>query len=236
MPPVGAARRTLNRQRTTTGSTLITDGLVSRYTFEGTSDTTTLVDTEGSNDGSITGMSYVADNSVQGSYVGSFDGNDDYASVPDANGLDMDGSSFSITYFAKFQSVSEYKLLVSKRGTPTNFVGWSAALESDDTLRFIVNDGGDNVVQTPSAVTLGAFIPVAAVYDDAAGELRLYIDGTEEDLLSASIGNASNTIEMELGRWQATNNRYFPGDLDDVRIYNRALTANEASDIANGNG
>jgi len=83
---------------------------------------------------------------------------------------------------------------------------------------------------------------VAAVFDGdgATGTVRLYVDGVEVDSIASSFGTVpSHTddpgIGRTLGNGDADNNGSgftFLGDIDEVAIYNRALTANEIADHA----
>lgn len=75
---------------------------------------------------------------------------------------------------------------------------------------------------------------VAVVYDQAAaGSIDLFIDGvldaSQQDIAAWAWGT---TQPIELGRSHDPHWRAFDGVLDDVRIYNRKLTAAEIAQIA----
>ncbi len=75
---------------------------------------------------------------------------------------------------------------------------------------------------------------VAILIDGAAGTLQLYQDG----LLVASGAttvlpkNLGNTTQNWLGRSQFEADPYFGGAMDDLRIYNRALSPGEIRYLA----
>jgi hypothetical protein len=80
---------------------------------------------------------------------------------------------------------------------------------------------------------------IAVTYDqDAAGEVDLYIDGQP----STSAGNLAGWSwqpgqELELGLSHDTNSfQPYNGFLDDVRVYNRVLTASEVATAFSGGG
>ena len=69
----------------------------------------------------------------------------------------------------------------------------------------------------------------AATYDGSEG--RWYVDGQLIDRLAGAI---ATTDEVRIGA-RLSNNNYFPGLVDDVRIYNKALTQNEIIEVMRGN-
>ena len=72
---------------------------------------------------------------------------------------------------------------------------------------------------------------VAATYDGAT--IRLYINGIEESSLAASFTIAANDLPLSIGA-QSNADRFFQGALDQVRVYNRALSADEVAGLVGG--
>jgi hypothetical protein len=85
--------------------------------------------------------------------------------------------------------------------------------------------GGDTqYLSGPTANPVNAWTDVAFTYDGAT--LRLYINGTQ--VASRAAGGAIQTTNNPL--WIGGNSpygEYFTGLIDEVRIYNRALTQTE---------
>ncbi len=79
---------------------------------------------------------------------------------------------------------------------------------------------------------------IAGVYDYAADEIRIYVDGVLESTASASFGSstldvgtiAGNTNPISIG---ASPNNNFGGNLDELAIYDRVLTASEIAERFN---
>jgi len=83
-------------------------------------------------------------------------------------------------------------------------------------------------VTGPTPLPVGTWSHLAATYDGTA--LRLYVDGTEIGSAAAA-GALAESLPMSLGRTR-TGGQLFVGALDEVRIYRRALAAEEiASDM-----
>ena len=87
--------------------------------------------------------------------------------------------------------------------------------------------GGDIV---GPAVTQGAWTHVAVVQDGVAGTRTLYVNGTAQGTGAAQAGDGAGSL------WMAQQNisgnfESFPGTLDEVRLYNRALAATEITNL-----
>ena len=81
---------------------------------------------------------------------------------------------------------------------------------------------------------------VAAVLqegDSDVSDVKLYVDGVEETVYSAVIAEPINTAigaDVKIGVFSGNGgDRYFTGQIDDVRIYSRALSATEILNLAN---
>ena len=62
--------------------------------------------------------------------------------------------------------------------------------------------------------------------------MRLYVNGVlQSDSVSYPSGLAVGTSPMKIGVFYTDNNLPFDGGIDDVRIYNRALSAAEVSQL-----
>ena len=72
---------------------------------------------------------------------------------------------------------------------------------------------------------------VAATYDGVT--IRLYINGIQEGSMAASIAIATNSLPLSIGA-QSDGQRFFQGALDQVRVYNRALSADEVAGLVGG--
>jgi len=209
------------------GSDLITDGLVSRWTFEDGGDTTTAVDSQGGNDGTINGPTYTT-NSQQGDHALSFDGMDDWVQVDDSADLSpTDAVSISAWVYAtasKFQVVFDkghdsYWLKVNDNEVS------NAIFDATGTLHQLVSN---------DPVPTDSWHHLAASYDGATQ--RCYLDGSEIASQSLSVQIDDTTTQAAIGRHATNLNEYWGGHLDDVRVYDRGLSASEVQSIANQNG
>ena len=71
----------------------------------------------------------------------------------------------------------------------------------------------------------GQWQHVAATYDGTT--VRIYIDGVQA-ATETFTGNAGDSNTWKIGAYGSSARGFLDGSVDDVRIYNHALTANEA--------
>ena len=65
------------------------------------------------------------------------------------------------------------------------------------------------------------------------GNIVIYVDGAYVDGRSCNLNVASSAYNMRIGA-DSGGNKFFGGSIDDVRIYNRALTSGEVSGLYAG--
>jgi len=212
-----------SRPRAFPPSTAGPDG-IAHWNFDENSGTTSVDLT--SNDHTLTlhGASWTP--GVSGSAL-KFDGKTDYATalLPD---LDTTGS-YSIsawtrldalpaggTYetFASLDGVTGKSPIFLQYGDPISGYGFSFADE-----RAVAR-------QTPA---LGSWHHVVGVRDAEAGTLTLYVDGAQAGSYSSRMGMVSDgTFNLGRGQWEFKDADYLNGAIDEVRVFDTALTTDQA--------
>ena len=102
-------------------------------------------------------------------------------------------------------------------------------VNSSGQLRVQASGGGTNGV---SAVNTGQWVHVAAVLPAGASntqDIQLFVNGIRET--TTAVGAAINTLALSTVRIGSNETKYFKGLLDEVRIYDRALTADEIASM-----
>ncbi|KKK52817.1 hypothetical protein LCGC14_3101100, partial [marine sediment metagenome] len=153
-----------------------------------------------------------------------FDGNDDYIDISSVNPFK---NNFSVSTWVNFDSVNKGadNNLIGN-GTPINYNGLQI-LERGGKLIFAFNN---NDLNSNTSLSANKWMHLAFVYKD--NEKKTYING----ILDGS--NQSNVYQSDLqntriGLAPWTSNNAFDGKMDEFQVYNRALTDNEVSTIAN---
>ena len=192
-------------------------GLVAYYPFDGDVKDYSGNNNHGTNNGAVF-VSGVRNQAL------SFDGKDDYVRSP--VNINPDNMP-QLTMVAWVQSDAESRTVISHDNggydrtigfdTRGGGAGWSAFSGTGAVLGF-------------SPVTTGEWTFIAAVYDQDAETVKLYVD----DKVYEEKGKLSNG-------WDYTNiasnpfyGGYFSGIIDEVRIYNVALSQSEINSIRQG--
>jgi hypothetical protein len=174
----------------------------------------------------------------------SFDGVDDYVDAGTGSSLDMGIGNFTLSVWFK-TSFSQTGELVGKGGAGTGGKRYLLALNDSDcssAVGMIKAEIDDNTTKkflcsTGSSFNDGQWHHVVMMKE--GNNLRLYEDGKG---LTASVdvtgyGNINSTRVFSIGSQYdedaSAQNNFFPGLLDDVRIYNRALSADEVKRLYN---
>jgi hypothetical protein len=171
----------------------------------------------------------------------SLDGIDDHVRVADAANLDG-MSQLSLEAWARFDSTpnGKWQWIISK-GSAVGFGSNSYSVWlADDNLKIqaaVESSTGLNTVAAPDVITPGRFYHVATTYDGVA--IRLYLDGALRGTggLSGAVRNTFFPVFIGRRSGFGVDGRgdVIAGDLDEVRIYNRALSPGEiAIEFARG--
>lgn len=88
--------------------------------------------------------------------------------------------------------------------------------------------GTGNCVSGTTVVTGGAWHHIVAVRDASLGQIRIYVDGVQEASVNQTYdaGFGANT-SLNIGWLDLTSGYYFLGSIDEVAVYNRALSTTE---------
>ena len=160
-----------------------------------------------------------------------FDGMDDVISVPDASPLDL--TNFTVGTWVQPRDVitSQAQILVNKGN---NYKLYIPAGGMTVTLEAVLYSPRYSCNQTPTAVNSAAPLMmnqwnhVMGTFDGKA--LKIYVNGYEQGstTVSGDPPACTNTDPLEIG---GGRNQYFHGRLDEITLYDHALTASEVRDI-----
>lgn len=88
-----------------------------------------------------------------------------------------------------------------------------------------------------TASELNNWYYVCTVYDGSANAGRLYVNGILDkesnfaNRAGRNLGGYSSSVSTQIGRYRYDTNYFYNGAIDDVRVYNRALSATEIKAI-----
>lgn len=114
------------------------------------------------------------------------------------------------------------------------------AVRPDGTLVFHIEDEQRNIAELTTSVPVGRFLHLAATLDDSTGQMRLYIDGllvAEQITEFRPFGelDPSSGPKVAIGNYIDDSisalHMPFSGIIDELRVYGRALSADEIQAI-----
>ena len=227
------------------------DGLVAWYPFQGNADNAAGT----APDGSVSGATLTADRFGAVNSAFAFDGVDDYVEVANTNGVFDLTNSWTLACWAKpFSPATDarddpliWKIAESTQelwagDEDTFLLSWGYMWQEGQTGDLFntglerAADGADfELHSTP--YTPNSWRHVVGTYDGAF--LRIYVDGDLEGMsYIGSVVAYTGPAALRIGNIQHSSHIYgpehvgaFDGVIDDVRIYDRALSGTEVADL-----
>ena len=151
----------------------------------------------------------------------SLSGTSQFATVPSSPTLNL--TTGTLEAWVRFTSINRWNGVIAK-GDVNQDARHNYAIEIDDTNRVTCEVGNGstfNIVKSFNTVVTGQFYHLACTWDGA--QLRLYINGALNRSAAQTITPASNTAPLSIGQYGGSVDR-FAGRIDEVRIYNVALS------------
>lgn len=225
----------------------LSDGLVGHWTFDGRDlNGTTAYDRSpvGTNTGTISGA--VTAIGKMGQAL-KFDGVNDYISVSYNSSLELPDAGGSVSCWFKISSKSgqDSRIGLVRKAINSNWVAYGGYflylyqnLSTSDP--FLIADLGsdnnvDRLLSTKTHILLDKWYFATMVWD--SNKLRMYLNGEEEASMDRTKSLVwAGTQPLRVGYPQGgkgASGDYIKGLMDDVRIYNRALSAEEVKDLYN---
>jgi hypothetical protein len=213
-----------------------TNGLICYYPFNGNAN-----DVSGQgNNGTVNGATLTTDRFGNANSAYSFNGTSNFIEVPDNNLLDV-SNNFTISLWMK---ISDYAVALSsdpqstvlskpKPGFSTGYC--ISAYYNLNNNKFSFNSviNSTQIYQTSnSAPPLNTWINVIYTYDGISS--KLYKNRVLESSSNVKYSLPNSTSSLFFGKEfdnASTSKRYFKGLIDDIGIWNRALTTQEITQL-----
>ncbi|MFA7381016.1 MAG: LamG-like jellyroll fold domain-containing protein [Bacteroidia bacterium] len=212
-------------------------GLVAKYSFNSGNAN----DETGSNNGTVTGASLTTDRFGNANKAYAFDGVNDKIDFGDAAAFRMGNSNFSISLWAQF-SDAQFAPLLNKRNDNPGFDQYAVNVGQygtpDKKLGFYYKPSPGGVAgpnRSFSGNTMDALWHHVTVVNEFGGATSLFIDGQFAGSSNSTFTSENFNItgaNLVAGFTNALGtDYYYKGNLDDIRIYNRALSGLEADSL-----
>ncbi len=188
-------------------------------------------DALGTNNGTLNGGVTFAPGKVGQAF--DLDGSTGYIKIPASASLTMSGASgLSLECWIKPADYSIHPLIEWNNGGTAGVQLWLYGTQSFQGA-FVDTSGNPHTLNAPSnLINTNDFQHLAATYDHASGNAVLYYNGAQ--VLTTNLGSVTpqTGYDLYLGHRPGTTN-YYNSLLDEVGVYNRALSATEVAAIYN---
>jgi len=156
-----------------------------------------------------------------------FDGDDDYVDCGSGSSLDLGAGDFSIESWIKLNQVDEYQHLVIKglAGIGANR-GVALRVDLNNLVRGICTGDSEISIYSASALLITTWYHIVLVKNT---NITVYVDAQAGTPGASPAGSINNTYPLEIGRRNDGIN-YVKALIDEVRIFSRALSAQEILD------
>ena len=215
----------------------LSSGLIAYYPFSGNANHIT----SNGHDGTVYGATLTTDRFGNPNSAYSFDGVDDYIRISNSSHLDgMDSLTLSVWVKLNGNNNQEMEVLNKYNHYSGNLFddSYNIGIDGWGPLAVFQYATNDNYVIKISndPLSIDAWYHIVGVYTGTEG--TLYINGNKVSLSrnDPDFGGPLNSITSDLliGCGEASGSliKYFSGEIDDVRIYDRALNGSEVFDLS----
>ncbi len=196
-------------------------GLVAAYNFnEGTGTILTDRSTTGNTGTLINGPTW----STTGKYSGAlqFDGVNDRVNTPDANSLDLT-NRMTVEAWVNPSAGSAQKTIIEKENASN--LRYGIIHDSSRRPQGRIYNGATQSANSGTALPTGTWTHLAVTFNGSV--VTLYTNGGSPVTLSTSTAMTAGTGVLSIGGNTVRTGEWFTGSIDDMRIYNRSLSAAE---------
>lgn len=209
---------------------------VASYGFNGNAN-----DSSGNgNNGTVSGATYVAGKYGQAL---KFSGNSHIVTVPDSASLDLSTTMTLMAYVRPTQSHPNWATIFMKTNSNNSDLVYalylSGGLQNAPEFNIVTSGGTSQHFNFNNALTFGSTAPwthIAAVYEttqSSQAAVRFYTNGQDAGSNTFISPVQQSTGALTIGANSVWSEEVFTGDIDDVQIFNVALTQQQIQTLMN---
>ncbi len=160
------------------------------------------------------------------SYSGQFDGSGDFISAPTISELNAPSAFSTSCWFRPQGTPSNYAILTGGSSSSNRFY---IQLQTSTNIRYGNGSAFDDF--TISSVSNSTWYHLATVHDGTS--LEVFLDGTSVGTATVNAPQSGYGTDFTIGAYRVAgaSTAFFNGYLDELSIFDRALTTTEIDDI-----
>jgi len=162
----------------------------------------------------------------------SFDGSNDYVEVPHSTSLNPD--HFTIEAWIRGKVFQDREPTVIQKGATFAYPGYAITIFGGGHVRFnIGRTSGESIIDSQAVLATNTWYHITVVYD---GVQKIYVNGVKDPAEATPSSYEKSTEPFWIGWDKRMQTASFAWDdtIDEVRIYNRVLSASEVEEHYRG--
>ncbi len=207
------------------------DGLIAYYPFNGNAN-----DESGNgNNGTINGATLTTDRFGSDNRAYSFNGSSDYISLFDNNGLQFGTDDVTVCAWIKTSQVTGGRILC--RGECNGSAGWQLTFDNSTNSMLVGLQHGGGATYFRGNKTINDNSWHFLCWYRKNNNIQMFIDGQPNGtsgLFTTSLTNLNSNLKIGIG--DSPCNYPFKGSIDDIRIFNRAISESEIEQLYHEGG
>ncbi|HTF04331.1 MAG TPA: LamG domain-containing protein, partial [Bacteroidia bacterium] len=201
-------------------------GLLAYYPFNGNANDATI----NLHNGTVIGATPSADRFGNPNSAYLFNGTSNYITVPNAAPLCLSNTDFTISVWINQANLVSYEEAIISKRTTASQSGYMFNIEGPSqtipgVTNFIVSGGFDPRAYSNTPITLNTWHHILILYTLNNQTITTYIDGAINSVVTGMPSpSGTGTSNIFIGNDAAGNPYYYHGNIDDIGMWNRALT------------
>lgn len=182
------------------------------------------------NNGTVHGAPLVNDRTGNPNSAYQFNGTTGYIQVPNSTGLNVQ-QSISINFWMNVGAFFTREQYPISHGNWEN--RWKVSITNDRVRWTVKTTTGIKDLDSETKLVTGTWYNVTVIY--GGSDVEIFVNGNLDAFTSWSGTILPTTIDLTIGQVLPNNQGYnFQGVLDEIRIYDYALSMSEIQDLAGG--
>jgi hypothetical protein len=184
------------------------------------------------NNGSLVGNPVWAAGRIDGSLQ--FSGSGEYVDTNKA--IVQTTGDYSVAAWVLLNQLDNFRTAVSQDGVNVSgfFLQYMPGPNNGFAFSVVASDSTASPTTRAlghSAVSPGKWYHIVGVHIAASSQILLYVDGILVDTETTPSWSAMGSLVIGRALWGGGNTDYWPGNIEDVRVYNRILEADEIASL-----
>ena len=164
-------------------------------------------------------------------YSVNFDGATQYGSAPANSAFNFNGD-MTLSVWVKFTSVGLYDSLVAVR--PSSTPMFNLLIGDSGGNKFLMYCGAVTFfIVRPLRLPMSWYHVMVTIQSGVVNGSKIYIDGALENSGTLTVTSETGPLELA-GLKTAYDDNYLPGKLDEIALWQSALTAGQVTSVYNG--